>query len=75
MRQRRLEREDRGVLARAEHIDEGLAHEQPDGDTDRDCNHRTSNVDAVPLGGDPSRLGQAGLHRRHQCQVQTKERT
>ncbi len=72
MRRRGLEREDRGVLARAEHIDEGLAHEQPDGDTDRDRNHRASNVDAVPLGGDTSRLGQTRLHRRHQRQVQAK---
>ncbi len=57
----KLEREDSGVLAGAEHINEGLAHKEPDGDTDGDSNHRTPNVDAVPLRRDTAGLRQTGL--------------
>lgn len=57
-----LEREYSGVLAGPEHINECLAHKEPDGDTNGDGNHRTSNVDAVPLCRDTPRLRQPGLH-------------
>ena len=43
-----LEGEDSRVLARPEHVHEGLAHEQADVDTNCDCYHRASDVDAVP---------------------------
>ena len=56
-----LEREDGRVLARAEHVHKRLAHEQSDGDTDGDRNHRASDVDAVALCGDTTRLRQARL--------------
>lgn len=55
------EREHCSVLAGAEHIHDGLTHEQTNGDADCDCNHCTSNVDRRPVRCDTSRLGEAGL--------------
>ena len=58
------EREHCGVLAGAEHVHDGLTHEEANGDTNGDCNHSSSNVDRRSIRCNASRLGEAGLHRR-----------
>lgn len=58
----RSEGEHCSVLAGAEHVHDGLTHEQTNGDADCDCNHRSPNVDRRPIRCDTSRLGEAGLN-------------
>lgn len=55
------EREHCSILAGAEHIHDGLTHEQTDGDANCDCNHGTSNINPRPVRGDTSCLRKARL--------------
>ena len=56
-----LEREDGGVLPISKHVDHGLAHEQPDRDTNGHSYHGIPDVYAISLRGDTSSLWQAWL--------------
>jgi hypothetical protein len=56
-----LEREYRGVLARAKHVHDRLTGEQSDGDTNGDCDHGTADIDAVPICSDTAGLRETRL--------------
>ena len=58
----KLERKDCRILPGSKHIDQGLTHEQPDGDPNGDSYHCSADIYTVPIGGDTSRLRQAGLY-------------
>jgi hypothetical protein len=49
---KRSEREHGRVLSRSKHVNERLAHEQPNGDTDCNCDHSTPNVNPIARCGD-----------------------
>jgi hypothetical protein len=53
-----LERKYRSILARPEHINQRLTHEQPNCDTNGDCDHGPSNIDTVAIGSNSSGLRQ-----------------
>ena len=55
------EREPSSIRFMTERVDQGLAHEQPNGNTDSNHDHSVSDLDTVPLGCDTSRFGKARL--------------
>ena len=61
LEQWKLEREHRGIFATSECIDKGLAHEKPNSYTNRDCDHRAPNVNALSTSCDAPRLRQSRL--------------
>ncbi len=69
-----LERKHRGVLPRPEHIHESLAHKQPNCDTDRNSNHSSSDINAIPLSSDTTCLGQTGLEAKTASRTVTGDR-
>ena len=69
-----LEREYGALLPRPKRVYESLAHEQADGDTNCDRNHRGADLDAVAISSDTSSLRETGLEEYIALETNDRER-